>query len=128
MFGSIIKTLIAIALFTGNAIAHELTPTYPELKPSYMKGVMTTTMNMWNRRDDVEYYEIAVYDSEWKNVPFAANERIFKVSYLDRKVLELYFRKKDVDRIEWICTTSKQLKQDVKSTGVKSKICSRIAR
>lgn len=128
MFGPVIKTIIAIALFTGSAIAHELTPTYPELRPSYVDKVLVTTMKMWNRRDDVEYYEIGVFDEEWNKVPFAANERIFKIAHLERETFDVYFRQKDVDRIHWICTTSKQLKQDVKSTGVKSRICSRIAR
>ena len=63
MFGTIIKT-IAIALFTSSAIAHELTPTYAELKPSYVDNILVTTMKMWNRRNDVEYYEINVYDKE----------------------------------------------------------------
>ena len=128
MFGTITKTLMAIALFTSSAIAHELTPTYPELKPSYVDKVLVTTIKMWNRRNDVEYYEIGVFDEEWDKIPFATTDRIFKVSYLQHKTMDVYFRDKDVDRIFWICTTSKQLKQDVKSTGVKSRICSRIAR
>tara|TARA_B100000900_G_C20198937_1_gene561015 strand:+ start:141 stop:524 length:384 start_codon:yes stop_codon:yes gene_type:complete len=127
MFGTIIKT-IAIALFTSSAIAHELTPTYAELKPSYVDNILVTTMKMWNRRNDVEYYEINVYDKEWNKVPFAAVDRIFQISYLQHKQMDVYFREKDAKRIEWICTTSKQLKQDVISTGVKSQICSKIAR
>ena len=122
-----IKT-IAIALFTSSAIAHELTPTYAELKPSYVDNILVTTMKMWNRRNDVEYYEINVYDKEWNKVPFAAVDRIFQISYLQHKQMDVYFREKDAKRIEWICTTSKQLKQDVISTGVKSQICSKIAR
>lgn len=127
MFGTIIKT-IAIALFTSSAIAHELTPTYAELKPSYVDNILVTTMKMWNRRNDVEYYEINVYDKEWNKVPFAAVDRIFQISYLQHKQMDVYFREKDAKRIEWICTTSKQLKQDVISTGIRSQICSKIAR
>lgn len=105
--------------------AHELTPTYPELKPSFIEGVYVAKMKMWNRREDAEYYEINVYDEKWNSIPFAAVDRIFKISYLEHVNFEVYVKKSDKDKVEFICTTSKQLKDDVKSTGIKSMICSR---
>ena len=83
-------------------------------------------MKMWNRRSDASYYEVNVYNNEWEPVPFAAPEKIMKLGYLEHKSFELYVRDIDTSNITYICTTSKQLKQDVKSTGIKSRICSRV--
>ena len=46
---------IAVALIYTNATAHELTPTYPKMRPSYIEDVSVTQMKMWNRREDVLY-------------------------------------------------------------------------
>lgn len=118
--------IIAAALITTSATAHELTPTYPEIEPAYVEGVSVIKMKMWNRRSDASYYEVNVYDDEWKSVPFATPEKIMKLSYLEHKSFELYIRDADCDRVTYICTTSKQLKQDVQSTGIKSRICSKV--
>ena len=119
-------SIIAAALITSSAAAHELTPTYPEIESAYVDGVSVIKMKMWNRRDDASYYEVNVYDSEWKPVPFATPEKIIKLGYLEHKSFELYIRDTDRDKIKYICTTSKQLKQDVQSTGIKSRICSKV--
>jgi hypothetical protein len=116
----------ALILFTNSAAAHELTPTYPEIEPSYVEGVSVIKMKMWNRRSDASYYEINVYDDKWKSVPFAAPEKVIKLGYLEHKSFELYVRDDAITRVTYICTTSKQLKQDVQSTGIKSRICSRV--
>ena len=120
------RLLIAIALIASNVSAHELTPTYPEFRPSYVENVFVTTLKLWNRRDDVEYYEITVVDKNWQTIPFATIERIVKVPYLQHKNLDIYIRKNDLNKVELICTTSKLLKEDVQSTGVRSMICSRV--
>ena len=119
-------SIIAAALITSSAAAHELTPTYPEIESAYVDGVSVIKMKMWNRRDDASYYEVNVYDGEWKSVPFATPEKIIKLGYLEHKSFELYIRDADRDKIKYICTISKQLKQDVQSTGIKSRICSKV--
>ena len=116
----------ALISISGNAAAHELTPTYPEMRPSYINGVSVTTMKMWNRRSDASYYEISVFDEEWNELGFATSNRIMKMEYLEHRSFEVYIRDEDKDKASYICTTSKQLKDDVLSTGVKSRICSRI--
>jgi hypothetical protein len=118
--------ILILFLLASPVKAHELTPTYPELKPSFVEGVYVAKMKMWNRREDAEYYEINVYDEEWNAVPFAAVDKIFQISYLQHLDFEVYIRESDKDKVEFICTTSKQLKEDVESTGIKSMICSRV--
>ena len=120
------KFAAALILFANSAAAHELTPTYPEIEPAYVEGVSVIKMKMWNRRSDASYYEINVYDDEWKSVPFAAPEKVMKLGYLEHKSFELYIRDADRDNITYVCTVSKQLKQDVQSTGIKSRICSKV--
>jgi hypothetical protein len=120
-------TILMIALFfTSSAISHEMTPTYPKVKPSYVDGVSVTTMELWNRRSDAKFYYIGVYDEEWNPIPFATTDKIIQVGYLEKKNFEIYFRNTDLDNIEYICTISKLTKDDVTSTGISSKICSRV--
>ena len=119
-------SIITAALITTGAAAHELTPTYPEIEPSYIDGVSVIKMKIWNRRSDANYYEINVYDKEWKLIPFAASEKIMKLEYLEHKSFELYVRNADTDKVKYVCTISKQLSQNVQSTGIKSRICSKV--
>lgn len=108
------------------ANSHEFTPTYPKLKRSYVDGVMVTQMRLFNKRSDVEFYEISVYDVEWNRLPFASESRIIKVGYLKTKFFDIYIRESDMEMAEYICTQSKLKKEDVQSTGISSRICSRI--
>lgn len=120
------KTIAAAMLFVTPAAAHEWTPTYPELEKSYIDGVCVTTMTLFNRRQEVSYYEIGVYDHEWKKLPFATTDRIVKVGFLDRKTIDIYVKESDAPAAAYICSTSKILSADVKSTGIASRICSKI--
>ena len=114
----------AIALLPGFAMAHEWTPTYPELRKSYVEGVNVTSMVLFNKREDVSYYEIEVYDEEWNPLPFASAHKVFQINHLGTKKVDIYFREED--DITYICTASKSLKKDVKSSGIKSRICSKV--
>jgi len=117
---------LAMMLMSVAVSAHELTPTYPVIEPAYLSGVSVVQMSLWNRRNDANYYEINVYDVDWNPVNFATTERLMKIGYLERKIFDVYIRDVDKDKVEYICTVSKQLKEDVKSSGIKSRICSRM--
>jgi len=121
------KYVIGILLgLSGAANAHEMVPAYPTMKPSYITGVSVTNMKIFNRRDDVRYYEIGVFTSEWEPIPFASEEKIIKLEYLEKKTFEVYIRNSDLDDATYICTLSKLEKDNVRTTGVSSKICSKI--
>lgn len=113
-------------MLVSNAFAHEMIPTYPELRPSYIDGLYSTNLIIFNRREDVRYYEIGVFDKDWNSLPFATNQKIIKIDYLRKKNIELYFRKQEIERVEYICTISKILKGEVRYTAITSKICSKI--
>lgn len=118
--------MFVLAILANVANSHEFTPTYPTLQRSYVDGVMVTQMRLFNKRSDVEFYEISVYDFEWNRLPFASESRIIKVGYLKTKFFDVYIRESDMKRAEYICTQSKLKKEDVQSTGISSRICSRI--
>lgn len=108
------------------ASAHELTPTYPQLKPSHVSGIVTAQMQMFNKRQDVEYYEIGVFDKDWKTVPFVSAYKIVKLNYLGHLTFNVYLRKEDAARAVYICTRSRLRNDNTKASLVSSKICSRV--
>lgn len=115
-----------IAMLSGVCFAHEMTPTYPQLRNSFVDNVYVTTVSIFNRRMDVEFYEIDVFDDDWASVAFATSQRIVQIPYMEKKVIDIYIREEDKYRVRYICTRSKIL-QGMKTTSVvSSKICSKI--
>lgn len=119
------KWIIMFLLVSFPALAHEMTPTYPKLEPSHLDNVYMVTMEMFNKRDDVEYYEIGVFDEEWNPIPFVTSYKIIKLRYLGHVSFDVYIRKEDVSRAEYICSKSKLRKDSNSKTAISSKICSR---
>mgnify|MGYP000943690268 CR=1 FL=1 len=116
-----------IALLCASAVhTHEFTPTYPKFDSSYVDNVVTTKMKLFNRRKEISYYEIGVFDDEWNPITFATENRIVNIEYLGTKSIDIYIKNSDLSRIRYICSVSKIIKGTVKSSGVKSKICSRV--
>jgi len=117
--------IIGVFLMSNVASAHEMTPTYPKLTPSHLDNVYKTTMEMFNKRADVEFYEIGVFDKEWNPIPFVSSYTIIKLKYLGHVSFDIYIRKDDVSRAEYICSKSKLRTDNKKRTAVSSRICSR---
>jgi hypothetical protein len=118
-----------IILFMGLATvvsAHEMTPAYPILKPTYVAGVVKAEMSLFNSREDVQYYQIDLFDLNWTNLPFSSKYRVIKVGYKERKDFIVYIRELDLDEATYICTTSKVKKNTQSRTLIVSRICSRI--
>lgn len=110
----------------GSALAHQWTPTYPSLKTSYMDGVLKVDMELFNSRQDIEYYEFSVFDKDWVPIKFATSEVITRVPYLTRKKVEIYIREQDRYVATYICSRSKIRATDTKVTIVSSRICSKV--
>ena len=66
-------TTLLFVLVASNSLAHDMTPTYPELKPSYMEGLLVADFELFNKRNDVRYYEIGVFDEDWNPIPFVSS-------------------------------------------------------
>ena len=117
-----------LGLFLATSVtAHEMTPAYLEFAPTaHSDGVCVTQIKVFNRRADVQYYEIEVVDSDWKPIPFASTYRIFKIGYLETKSIDVYVRDEDADKVTYICTLSKLEKDAITSGAISSRICSKM--
>ena len=123
------KYIIFVFVFLASHLtADEMTPTYPVFSQSYVSGLSKTSIKIFNRRSDVNYYEVGVFDDKWEKVPFVTASNLLFVTYLESKTIDIYIRNEDKNRVGFICTKSKLVKGKVKSTGVSSRICSRIKR
>ena len=107
------------------AYSHEMVPTYPKLEPSSYSGIAQTEIELFNKRKDVEYYEIGVFDAEWQPIRFVSQYKIIKLSYLERVKFDVYIPKKEVNRATYICSKSRLRGEKGTSTIVSSMICSK---
>ena len=105
--------------------AHEMVPTYPRLEISHVDGLLKTTMKMFNKRADVEYYEVGVFDKNFEPVPFVTAYNVFKLEYLGHVTFDIYIRAKDRERAVYVCSKSKLRKGSNTNTPISSKICSK---
>lgn len=122
MYGVFIAILLASC---SEAMAHEMTPTYPKLTPSHLDNVYVSRMEMFNKRQDVEYYEIGVFDKDFNPIPFVTKYEIIKLKYLGHVSFDVYIRKQDVSRATYVCSLSKLRKGNDTRTAVSSRICSK---
>ena len=120
--------LLLAVLSAYKADAHEMLPSHPVLGVSYVSGVLKTQMHLFNKRQDVEYYEVVVFDSDWNPVPFVTAYRIIRLEYLEQVKFDVYILKDDADRAEFVCSRSKLRGDDTKGAMVASRICSRFSK
>jgi len=122
-----IRCLIAsLVLVSGHVFAHQFTPTYPKFESSMAETISQTTMTLFNTRKDIRFYEISVFDGEWKPVEFAAEARVLQVRFLETKQFNVYVRNRDVPRVMYICTTSKIEVQNQTAALIATRICSKV--
>lgn len=118
--------LCALCAFAQISFAHQMVPAYPVFGPSYMSDVSKTTVKMFNKRRDVEWYEIGVFDQDRNSIQFVSKYKIMKLEYLDHATVDIYVRNKDLDRVVYICSRSKLRKEQATETLVASVICSKV--
>jgi len=118
--------IVMLVAFCGPSWAHEMSPTYLEFAPSYINNVLKTTIELFNRREDTNYYEIEVYDNDRNPISFVANSKIINIDYLEKKSIDVYIKQSDKGRVVYVCTLSRFVKEDVTKTNVSSRICSKV--
>jgi hypothetical protein len=125
---NIMKYIIGFLIFMMPSLllGHDMVPTYPKLKTSYMDGLYKATLTVFNKRPEIEYYEIGVFTEEWDSLPFVSSYKIYKIPYLSAVTFDIYIRKEDKDKITYICSISKLKKQNKTVTAVSSRICSKV--
>ena len=117
---------VVLAMFCGPALAHEMSPTYVEFNSSYVENVLETNIEIFNRREDVNFYEIEVYDKDWKPIVFVTNTKIVNIKYLEKKSIDVYIKESDKDGVVYVCSLSRFIKDNVTKTNVSSRICSKV--
>jgi len=122
MRGAIILCLLLLNL-AGHS--HEQTPTYPEWKPSGIDGIQKTTIRLWNSRNDVEFYEIGLFDDNWWPMPFVTANKIIHLGYLEEIYFDIYIRKSDLVDTRYVCSLSKLSDSTNNKTLLATKICSK---
>ena len=119
------RPVILWLLLCGSVAAHDMTPTYPEWKMSFIPSAKMTTMQIFNKRADVKWYQIGVFDKEWNSIPFVTRYKILNIKHLQRVKFDVYVNKTNAELAEYICSTSKLRGNDDFKPIVESKICSR---
>lgn len=119
------KLLLALFFVSGVAFSHEQVPTYPEWKRGIYPGVLTTTIEIFNKRNDVEFYEIGVFDKDWNPIYFVADYKVVQLKYLSSASIDIFIARENRDRAEYVCSRSKIRKGGDTRTAVSSRICSR---
>ena len=120
------RTVVFICLLVSgfSAIAHDMTPTYPIWRPSHVDGLVVSRMEIFNKRKDVEWYEIGVFDKNWKAVPFVTSYKLLRLEYLDHAKFDIYINRQDVSRAEYVCSRSKVMGQG-SAAIISSRVCSK---
>jgi len=108
------------------AQAHEQTPAYPKVLPSHVQGIVKVQLVLLNRRKEINYYEIGLFDKDFEKLDFTAKQKIIKIAYEEKKDFDVYFRKSDLDKAVYICTASKILKSNKSRAVVSSIVCSKL--
>jgi len=119
------RPVILWALLSSIVAAHDMTPTYPKWKMSFIPSAKMTSMEVFNKRSDVQWYQIGVFDKDWQPIPFVTRYKILRVKYLSRVKFDVYVNDNDSKKAEYICSTSKLRGNDDFKPIVESKICSR---
>jgi hypothetical protein len=108
------------------AQAHEQTPAYPRILPSHVEGVVKVQLRLLNRRKEINYYEIGLFDINFDEIDFTTKRKIIKIDYQETIDFDVYLRKSDLDRAVYICTASKILKSNKSRAVVSSIVCSKL--
>ena len=119
------RPVILWLLLCGSVAAHDMTPTYPKWKMSFIPSAKMTTMQVFNKRSDVQWYQIGVFDKEWQPIPFVTRYKIINIKYVHRVRFDVYVNDKNAKVVEYICSTSKLRGNDDFKPIVESRICSR---
>ena len=90
-----------------------------------MEKIIKTSMEMFNKRADVEWYEIGVFTKDFKSIPFVSQYKIIKIPYLTKVKFDVYIDSKNKKRAVYICSMSKLVSDKKNQALVASKICSK---
>lgn len=118
--------MILLLGLSGYVNAHQFTPAYPVAEHSHIPGMLKIQMNLFNSREDIRFYKLDVFNSNWNPVKFATSDRVLPVEYLEHKSIDIYIREEDRAKATYICSQSMIPKTERVGTAVSSRICSKL--
>ena len=59
-------------------------------------------MKVFNKRSDVQWYQIGVFDKEWNPIPFVTRYKIIKINYLSSVKFDVYVNDANVKQATYI--------------------------
>jgi len=110
----------------AQAQAHEQTPAYPRALPSHVQDVVKVQLQILNRRKEINYYEVGLFDKNFDEIDFTTKRKIIKIDYEEKIDFDVYLRKSDLHKAVYICTASKILKSNSSRAIVSSIVCSKL--
>lgn len=119
------SSVALLLLLCGSVAAHDMRPTYPSWGISHIADVKHTRMELFNKRSDVEWYEIGVFDINWKPLLFVTRYKVMQIDYLSNVKFDVYISEANSIAAEYICSVSKIKANENNTPLVSSRICSR---
>lgn len=119
------SSVALLLLLCGSVAAHDMRPTYPSWGISHIANVKHTSIEIFNKRSDVEWYEVGVFDINWKPLPFVTRYKVMQIEYLDNLKVDVYIAEANSIAAEYICSKSKVRANENNTPIVSSRICSR---
>ena len=83
-------------------------------------------MQLLNRRKEINYYEVGLFDKDFNELDFTTLNKIIKIKYGEKKDFDVYLRKSDLYKAVYICTASKILISNKSRAVVSSIVCSKL--
>ena len=120
---------LLLLLVCVEVTAHQWTPTYPKFRVSYVSGVHTTDMKLYNTREDVDYYQIQVFDGYFNPIKFAiagGQTDVINVPFRKTTSVSVYVPSSESSRVVYVCSRSMILKEEETASLLSSRICSKV--
>jgi hypothetical protein len=117
---------LCLLLLSASIQSHEQTPTNPTWKTSGIDGIKKTNIRVWNKRPDIEYYEIGVFEEDLKTpIPFVTAYKVIPLAYLKEVKFDIYIRESNIEEARYVCSLSKLRSSNESQTLLVTRVCSK---
>lgn len=118
--------VLCLLLLNFAVHSHQQTPTYPEWTVSGVSGIKKTNIRVWNKRPDIEYYEIGVFEEDLKTpIPFVTAYKVIPLAYLKEVKFDIYIRESNIEEARYVCSLSKLRSSNESQTLLVTRVCSK---
>ena len=86
-------------------------------------------MKLYNTRNDVDYYQIQVFDGYFNPIKFAINggqSDVVNVPFRKKRTVSVYVPSNAFSRVVYVCSRSMILREEETASLLSSRICSKV--